>query len=119
MKKSSGNQLTLESLIKEVNDKPKRDFDYNSKIVTSNKKNNSYILNNNKTTPHQTQTTMETFYPKKQIPYKSSKRISAFQDVLKRKRKGEELTDYLLNLKRKKILFKKKKKKKMKNRKKP
>ena len=86
MKKSSGNQLTLESLLKEVNEKPKRDFDYGSKIVTPNNKKNSYILNNNnKTTPHLAQTTMETFYPRKQIPYKNNKRISAFKDVLKKK----------------------------------
>ena len=111
MKKSSGNQLTLESLLKEVNEKPKRDFDYGSKIVTPNNKKNSYILNNNKTTPHLAQTTMETFYPRKQIPYKNNKRISAFKDVLKKKRKGEELTDYLLNLKSKENIIQKKEKK--------
>ena len=112
MKKSSGNQLTIESLFKEVNGKPKGPFDYSSKIVTPNNKKNSNILNNiNKTTPHLAQTTMEDVLSKKQIPYKKNKRISAFKDVLKKKRKGEELTDYLLNLKSKENFIQKKEKK--------
>ena len=109
MKKSSQNQPTLKDLLKQAREKPNGIFNYTKKIVPSNSKNNHNILTNNLSITHYPkQTKIDSYYPKKLIPSKNNKRLSAFASILNKKRKAEELTDNLLNLRNDKKIYQKK-----------